>query len=586
MNPSNQSNTWLPNVILVLCVAMPWLNPFASSPSTAVIPLLVSWMLAACALLAVVELPFLKLKRAKPQWMIPSRAIATVMLVWLAASLVWVPQVVDSALTAGLMASLLCVWLMVSVGRRAALDDSVLRCVVVGLLAAAVISAVLGVLQYLGMARELSPWVNQPLKGDAFANLRQRNQFASLTSIGLVALLAWVAVHSQTRTMTRGGWAMALLCLNALAAGVACSLSRTGAMQWVLVGVVLAVWAWCSSNLEAESGSRSASGDVFSISKAKAKGLMWLALAAPLLVAVWSVLMPWLALQTTGEQGASMILRVTGQAQDYAACGGRRVLWANVLALIAQKPWLGWGWGETDYAHFMTAYNGLRFCDLLDNAHNLPLHLALEFGLPFALAVMAIVAMWVLRRKPWQERQPWRVMAWCLLLVLGLHSLLEYPLWYGPFQMTLGLAIGLLWARPNSTDAPEAPVTHAGQATPMWLAALLFIACLFAAWDFNRVGQIYRQAASRDAPYRDNPLHHAKQSWLFKNQADFAELTTQTVTAENAAQLYAQGKRLMHYSPEARVVQRVIDSAQLLGHTEEAQTLTERLQDVKQGAPR
>jgi hypothetical protein len=120
----------------------------------------------------------------------------------------------------------------------------------------------------------------------------------------------------------------------------------------------------------------------------------------------------------------------------------------------------------------------------------------------------------------------------------------------------------------------------------MWLAALLFIACLFAAWDFNRVGQIYRQAASRDAPYRDNPLHHAKQSWLFKNQADFAELTTQTVTAENAAQLYAQGKRLMHYSPEARVVQRVIDSAQLLGHTEEAQTLTERLQDVKQGAPR
>ena len=109
---------------------------------------------------------------------------------------------------------------------------------------------------------------------------------------------------------------------------------------------------------------------------------------------------------------------------------------------------------------------------------------------------------------------------------------------------------------------------------------------MYAAWDFSRVGQIYRQAASRDAAYSDNPLHHAKQSWLFKNQADFAELTTQAVTADNAAELYPQAVRLMHYSPEARVVQRVIDSGKLLGHDEEAQALTERLDDVKQNAPR
>jgi hypothetical protein len=290
--------------------------------------------------------------------------------------------------------------------------------------------------------------------------------------------------------------------------------------------------------------------------------------------------MPWLALQTTGEWGASMILRVTGQAQDYAMCGGRRVLWANVLTLIAQQPWLGWGWGETDYAHFITAYSGQRFCDLLDNAHDLPLHLALEFGVPFALAVMAVAGAWVLRRNPWREQHPWRVMAWCLLWVLGLHSLLEYPLWYGPFQMTLGLAVGLLWA------APEAPVAHEAQATPMWLAAMLFIGCLYAAWDFNRVAQIYRQAESRDAVYRDNPLHHAKQSWLFKNQADFAELTTQQINADNAAELYPQALRLMHYSPEARVVQRVIDSGQWLGHDQQVQTLTERLEDVKRNTPR
>ena len=559
MNSSTAQHLWVRNIILVLCVALPWLNPFASSPSTAVIPLLVSWMMAACALLAVVELPL-----AKPRWTAIERVVCGALLAWLAASLLWRPQVVDRALTMGLVASLMCVWLMAAVGRRAVVDEPVLRWLVVGLLAAAVISAVLGMLQYLGLARDLSPWVNQPLKGDAFANLRQRNQFASLTSLGLVALLGWVAVRANTQSMTRGCWTLAIVLLNVLAAGVACSVSRTGAVQWALVGVLMAAWGWRSAKQDAAFG----------------KGLVWLALAAPVLVAVWSVWMPLLALQTTGEQGASMILRVTGQAQDYAACGGRRVLWANVLALIAQHPWLGWGWGETDYAHFMTGYNSLRFCDMLDNAHDFPLHLALEFGVPFALAVMAVIGVWIVRRTPWREQHTWRVMAWCLIVVLGLHSLLEYPLWYGPFQMTLGLAIGLLWA------APTAPVTEQAQEGPMLVAAMLFIGCLYAAWDFNRVGQIYRQAALRDAAYRDNPLHHAKQSWLFKNQADFAELTTQTVTADNAAELYPQALRLMHYSPEARVVQRVIDSGKLLGHDDQALYLAERLEDVQQNTPR
>ena len=559
MHTSTDQSIWVRNIILVLCVALPWLNPFASSPSTAVIPLLVSWMMAACALLAVVELPLVKTR-----WTWDERLVCGALLLWLAASLLWVPQEVDRALTAGLVASLMCVWLMAAVGRRAAVDEPLLRWLVAGLLAAAVISAVLGMLQYLGLARELSPWVNQPLKGDAFANLRQRNQFASLTSLGLVALLGWVAARAKTQSMTAACWSIAWVLLNVLAAGVACSVSRTGAAQWVLVGALMAAWGWRSAKQESQFG----------------KGLVWLAMSAPLLVAVWSVLMPWLAWQTTGEWGASMILRVTGQAQDYAACGGRRVLWANVLALIAQHPWLGWGWGETDYAHFMTGYSSTRFCDMLDNAHDFPLHLALEFGVPFALAVMALMGVWVLRRTPWREHNTWRVMAWCLLLVLGLHSVLEYPLWYGPFQMTLGLALGLLWA------SPHAPAKEEAQEGPMLVAALLFIGCLYAAWDFNRVGQIYRQAASRDAAYRDNPLHHAKQSWLFKNQADFAELTTQTVTPDNAADLYPQALRLMHYSPEARVVQRAIDSAKLLGQDEQAQKWRDRLDDVKQNTPR
>ncbi len=557
MHSSTSQSPLVRNIILVVCLALPWLNPFASSPSTAVIPLLLSWMLSACALLAVAELP-----GVSTRWTWLERLVCGTLLLWLVAALLWVPPVLDRGLTAGLVASLMCVWLMAQVGQRAALDEGLLTWVVLAVLLAAVVSSVLGILQYLGLAREMAPWVNQPLKGDAFANLRQRNQFASLTSLGLVALLGWVLMQRQTASMSRAsvGWVGA--CLIVLAAGVACSVSRTGAIEWLLVSAVAAMWLWRRAS---HGASRLAWGCV---------------VAGPLLVVLWSMVLPWLSLQTTGEWGASLILRMAGQTQDYAACGGRRVLWANVLTLIAQHPWLGWGWGETDYAHFMTAYSEMRFCDMLDNAHDLPLHLALELGVPFALAVIFVTVVWLWRRRPWQERNPWRIMAWCWLLVLALHSMLEYPLWYGPFQMTLGLALGLLSA-PAATDKPE--VT---QGVPVLVAATLFMGCLYAAWDFNRVGQIYRHASARDAAYKDDPLGHAKQSWLFKNQADFAELTTQTVTAENAKDIYPQALRLMHYSPEARVVQRAIDSAQLLGDDEQAQALATRLQDIKNNTPR
>lgn len=556
----DKPSAWLRNVLLMVCLSAPWLNPYTSSPSTSVIPLLLSWMLASCALLFVVDLPSAISSRAQPRaW------LAGLLCVWLAASVLWVPEVIDRALTVGLLAALVCVWLMIELGRRAAVRSNGLLMWVVGAwVLAAAVSSVLGVLQYLDLAHDLSPWVNQPVKGDAFANLRQRNQFASLTSIGLVALLGWEAMDVAAGRVRREVQIARWLLLFLMAAGVACSLSRTGAVQWGVMGLLAAAWAW---RLARHNGQRS-------------HNLLYMALIAPCLVVLWSVLMPWLADVMTGQQGASMILRVAGQTQDYGVCAGRRVLWRNVLTLIAQHPWLGWGWGETDFAHFMTAYPTPRFCDMLDNAHDFPLHLALEFGVPFALLCLLAALRWVLRRQPWRELRPERSMAWGMLCVLSIHSLLEYPLWYGPFQITLGLALGLLWAMPEQGLEPTAQVPSTPQQNGVLLmCSLLFLGCLYAANDFRRVGQIYRPPALRDEAYRDNPLFYAKQTWLFRNQAEFAELTTQTVTADNAADIYPQAQRLMHYSPEARVVKRLIESGKFLGL--DTQMLEMRLHDVE-----
>jgi len=560
-------------LLLVVCLMLPWLNPFTSAPSTSVIPLLLTWMLVACALLLVVDdapAPSAPTTTglvsssanifSRQLQLIHSNTRGLLLLGWFLVSALTVPEVIDRALTAGFLAAIACVWIAMQIGKRATnLDNDLLRWLLAAWLFAALISSVLAVLQYLDMARDLTPWINQPRMGDAFANLRQRNQFASLTSIGLVALLGWVAI---AHNITKRYMAMAWCALALLAAGLGCSVSRTGALQWLVVVALVVFWAWKDR-------------------KQTHPVLMHLSIGALLLVVFWSLVLPWIALQLNGVTGASLLLRVAGQTQDYATCGGRRVLWGNTLQMLVQHPWQGWGLGETDFAHYSTHYQGERFCDLLDNAHNLPLHLALEFGLPFALACCVFAMHWIYKQGKSRALTNTQRIAFALLLVLLLHSMLEYPLWYGPFQMTLGLALGLWVGTTTVRSGDLVPNSSTReQFLPMLMCSALFLASLYAAWDYNRVAQIYRQPEMRDAAYRHNPMQAASQSWLFKNQVDFARLMIQSVTQENAQETYDLAMRVLHYSPEPRVVERAVESLRLLGHEAEAEKLASRIPTI------
>ncbi|MDP3283629.1 MAG: Wzy polymerase domain-containing protein, partial [Desulfobacterales bacterium] len=375
-------------------------------------------------------------------------------------------------------------------------------------------------------------------------NLRQRNQFASLTNIALVALVC-LGVSGRLAARHQGlVWAVAGL----LAMGNAASSSRTGLLELVLL--CLLYWVW--GGLRQPHVRRVVPMAVF---------IYALALLA----------LPWLAGVELEGQGALARLR-----DGDSGCASRLTLWSNVLHLIVQKPWLGWGWGELDYAHYMTLYPGARFCDILDNAHNLPLHLAVELGIPVALLFCGIAGWLVLRARPWLETDPTRQMAWGVLALILLHSLLEYPLWYGPFQMAFGLCVYLLWTTRQQQD-PTSPPQAGVDARPVRvnyflaaIAALMMTVAIYAAWDYHRVSQIYRVPAQRDAAYRENTLGKIRDTHLFRHQYDFAVLSLTALTPGNALQIYALSRELLHYSPEPRVIEKVIESAVMLRRDDEA----------------
>lgn len=535
---------------VLLALTLPWLNPFAPGPSPGVVPWLVT-------LAAVVGLRLL-LPTAwpRPVWAGVAAALA---------ALLWLRSVASAGQDLLAVAALLTVLMGAAVGRQAAHRPRLFTLLLAGWLLAGGISSGMALLQYTGPADALWPWVNRTGVGEAFANLRQRNQFATLTSIALVALLVAVgryrtaqgAAHRADQAKAEVSWRAVGLATGTvllallLAVGNATSASRTGLAQWGLLALLFALWgAW---RLPA------------------VRGLLLLALAGYAL-AVWAL--PLLIGEAPGSRGLLARLAVDGTGPS--SCISRRALWANVLELIALKPWQGWGWGGLDRAHYLTLYSGERFCDILDNAHNLPLHLAVELGVPLALLLCGLFAWVVLAARPWRAADPVRQLGWGVLAVLGLHSALEYPLWYGPFALALGLALGLVWpgAPPATSVGPDG-----GNFMPNQRRALVksgSVAMVFAlflgwvSWDYWRIGQVYLAPERRHPAYQVNPLAQVRGTLWFQDPVQFAELTLTPLTRANAAQVARQADALLTYSPEVRVIEKRIEAAALLGDDAEA----------------
>jgi hypothetical protein len=539
------------DALRAVLVALPFLSPLVAGPSANVWQLLGAW-------LCVVAL--VGLDRARR---LPAPAIAC----WLGLALValaWQPGR-DAALFLGAAFALVAVALAACVGAGMARAPTRSQAPLAwGLLIAGLVSSVLGLCQYYGQAAALVPWTTAPEVGQAYGNLRQRNQFATLVSMALAAALWLHAMRlprdGARRWLSMGPWTAAVGLLTLAAAA---STSRTGLLQWIGICACAAALAWGERRPDV--------GEANGARTPRAHRLPHPALLLALIPAYF--LAAWALPLAAGPEVEGMLRRLRdGLPEGH----GRMLLWRNVVELIGLRPWTGWGWGELSIAHFDTLYAGERFVEILDNAHNLPLHLAVELGVPASLAICGGFAVLALAARPWRERDPGRLLAWAALGAIVAHSLLEYPLWYGPFQLVFGLCLGMLWPATGGVASRVSFARAAAAVLPRAAAVALLAAIAYAAWDYTRISQIYLARAERLAPWREDTLAKLRASWLFASQVRFAELTMTPVTAANAAAVHALAARTLHFSPEPRAIAPLIESALLLGREDEAAALAAR----------
>jgi len=152
----------------------------------------------------------------------------------------------------------------------------------------------------------------------------------------------------------------------------------------------------------------------------------------------WVVQLPWFG---------APVPAVTSIQRLFELASGSSVrleLWHETWFIFLQSPLLGVGWGQFAWQHFEygVLFKSSGLSGLYNNAHNIVMQLLAETGLVGALVIVGGVVLWLhgLRRMAFDIYLWWLL---GLLAIIGIHSMLEFPLWYSHFLGIAALLLGL-----------------------------------------------------------------------------------------------------------------------------------------------
>jgi hypothetical protein len=232
--------------------------------------------------------------------------------------------------------------------------------------------------------------------------------------------------------------------------------------------------------------------------------------------------------------------------------------WEEAWTMFRAAPWFGVGFRQFAWNHFLlTVRNPGAYPDdgIIDHAHNLLFHVAAEFGVLGLLVLLAGVAWWAwsLRHARINAATWWMVAG---LGVLGLHSMLEYPLWYAYF---LGIAAVLMGA--IESDAPVIDGRRSGRpvlAATVVLGVLVFVGVF---QDYRVLQSLQGSARPADVAAdggdkRVAVLLDLQRTSLFAPLIEFALAQRMSLNQEHLNDKLVLNGRAMRFQPGSEVVYR------------------------------
>jgi len=283
------------------------------------------------------------------------------------------------------------------------------------LLAGGALSVLIALLQHFQISTPLDVLIVQKKGEQGYGNLGQPNHFSTYVAL---ALASTVYLYSCGRL--RG--VLAAICVALFLLALAVSGSRS---PWLYLGAIT-VLAVALRRFQRDADSQR----LVSIS-------LWL--LPGFAAANWLVALPF-----TAPHDNLLVTSAQRLFQQSSGSQTRLQLWEEAWGIFLAGPFLGAGWGQFSWHHFLhQAASGPGINPgVFNHAHNFVMQLMAETGALGTLLVVGAVVLWFADLKTATfDLEWWWLLA--LLLVIGIHSMLEYPLWYSYFLGVVAVLLGL-----------------------------------------------------------------------------------------------------------------------------------------------
>ncbi len=387
------------------------------------------------------------------------------------------------------------------------------------ILAGGLASGVAAVLQHYFDHAAFGVFVTPDASGGVYGNLAQQNHFSDYTALAIASLLYLAAsrkIHPLA-ALPLGGFLLFMLALSG---------SRSAWLYLAALTVLALLLHGRQRN-----------------------GVL---LTAALLLVPAFALMQFLAhfsfMGGHGTLTSGDRLLVIGRDS-----GIRFYLWREAWMMFLKSPLLGVGFGQFAWHHFGygPAFNDPQITGLYSNAHDIAFHLLAETGLAGVLLVFGGIFFWARRIDIAFDIHAWWLFA--VLLVIALHSLDEYPLWYAHFLGIFMLLLGMGEAR--SLRLPGAQGV-----TILLLAAGSYLMAGLMKDYLDLEGLLYPSYHNGKPPLRPAALYDAlyrfRKGTLLVPYVEYPMAEMLPVDETNLDDKLRLSRRALHFSPSGMLVYR------------------------------
>ena len=394
------------------------------------------------------------------------------------------------------------------------------------LLLGAELNTLSGILQYYRWSTFLNPFIFTKNSSVVCGNIAQPNHYANYLALGLISLgLLYLRLSMRI-------WLVALFAAPMLFVMVL-SASKSSLLYLLFAAGLAFLWQRRDKAL---------------------RPVMYYSLA--LLVGFslmhFVVKIPWLA-------GATANVTPVERLFNTASGVIRLHLWREAVHILGHFPLLGAGFGQFANQHLHLAME-MRYPNtsgLYTNAHNLVMQLAAETGLPGVAILLGTLGLcfWrsILRGAQYTLDHWW---GYAILSVLGIHSLLEYPLWYSFFLGMAAVTLGML-----DTTFYSLNLRNLGRAS---LAIILVLGVVYLLQVFNGYQRLEKALMLHVVAAKEHSeIPHARvleelmavyKSPLLSSYAELFIANTMEISADHLEQKLGLNERAMQFIPIAPVV--------------------------------